>query len=453
MLRRIGLGRSLLLAALVLGSAACDDESPTLSSDPLFPGGAPPVTREVIFPAGSAFRTLGTFTGFTSASGASAGFRLVANRFAGELSATTLIRTSGAFPRELRYTQDNQNRTDTLFRVVSGTLVLRVDSAASSEQATLRVFRLGQSFDPATATYELASDTGGVKTPFQQPGGTRGPLLASAEYRVQDAGDSVVVSLDSAGVNALRDTTGFGILLDALEANRRIQINAAPVLRVRFRPSNAARDTVIENTLDLAGQPSTFVFTPEPPVPAGVLVAGGVRSTRTLFSLELPDSLPRCAPPQAACGRVALRDVRLNRVALVLRRAPVPAAFAPQDSTLVSLFSVAEPELGRRAPLGTAILDPNERVSAVTGGGLQAQRAAVFAPSDTTVELALTGYATALAAGDTLPTSFALLGGPGVGVTAQRGGIRLYDYFAVATFLPEPRLRIVYTLPVRSELP
>ena len=451
MLRRIGLRRSFLLAALVLGSAACDDESPTLPGDDLFPGGNAPETREVIVPAGALFRPRGVFTGFSGP--LNVPYAVVANRYGGELSANSLYRTARAFPANLTYTQDNVNRSDSVYRAVSGTLVLRVDSAFSTAgPVTLQLFRTAQDWH-SSATWEAAADTNGVRTPWTTPGGTKGELLSSAVYRLSTAGDSVVIPLDSADINALRDTTGFGFILSAAETGARVHISDVPILRAGLRPASPARDTVIQTVIPINNLPRVFVFTPEPPQPAGALAAGGIRSARTLFDLTLPDSVTGCNSSGTACGRVALRDVRLNRVSLLLRRTPVPAAFAPLDSTLLSVFSVTEPELGRFAPLGAPVLDANPLVTLANGGFPVSQSAAVFAPADSVVELNFTGFATSAARGDTVPGSFALLGGPAVGVVSARANGQTYDTFGLAAFAPEPRLRIVYTLPVRSELP
>jgi hypothetical protein len=100
------------------------------------------------------------------------------------------------------------------------------------------------------------------------------------------------------------------------------------------------------------------------------------------------------------------------------------------------------------------VLDPNPLVRFPNSSGLLApQNAAAFAPGDTLVELNITAFATSAARGDTLPTNFALLGGPLVGIPAVRPNSQIYDTFGLAAFFPEPRLRIVYTLPARSELP
>lgn len=451
MLRRIGPCRTFLLAALVLGLAACDDESPTLTGTDIFGGNSP--TREVILPAGAAFQPLGVFTGYSGPRGVV--YTVVANRFAGELSANALYRSAGAFPRSVNYTQDNAVRTDTLPRFVSGALVLRLDSALSTAgPVTLQVFSLAQDWDAASATWEIAVDTGGVRTPWRMPGGTRGALLTQAEYTLDAAGDSLVFPLDSADLAALRDSTGFGFTVGAAQEGSRVQIRGAPTIRAGVRPSNAIRDTVVQTSIELETLPSTFVFTPEPPQPEGLLAAGGIRSARSLFSFELPDSVTGCDAAGGSCSRVALRDVQLNRVSLLLRRAPVSAAFAPLDSAVVSLYTITEPELGRLAPLGAPVLDPNPRVRSVGQGGFPAaQSAAALAPGDSLVELNITAYATSAARGDTVPTTFALLGGPLVGIPSVRPNNQIFDTFGLLAFLPEPLLRIVYTLPARSELP
>ncbi|HEX8360922.1 MAG TPA: hypothetical protein VF613_12480 [Longimicrobium sp.] len=450
MLRRIGLRRTFLLAALVAGSAACGDDSPTLAGDPFFPGGTRPTTREVIIPAGAAFRPLGVFTNYSGP--ANAPYSVVANRFGGELSANALYRTSRGFPAELRYTQDNVNRTDTVYRAVGGSLVVRLDSASSSAgPVTLQAYRIAQNWHAPTATWENASDTSGVRTPWATPGGTRGALLSQRVYTAQ-AGDSLVLPLDSAAVAALRDSTGFGLMLSVAETGARLQIDQGsqpPVLRVSLRPASALRDTLISTDISLGSQPNTFVFTPEPPQPVGALAAGGIRSARSLFSLVFPDSLDACPAGTTPCGRVALRDVSLNRVSLILRRLPVSPAFSPLDSTILSVFSITEPELGRRAPLGEPVLDPDARVVALVRNLVTPQQAAVFAPGDTTVELDFTNFATVASRGDTVPTTFALLGGPSVGISS----IRQFQTFGLAAFAPEPRLRIVYTPRARAELP
>jgi len=447
--RRSGLRRTFLLAALMFGAAGCDDESPTLSGEEFFPGGSRPVTREVILPAGPLVRPLGVFTGYTGPDDSEV--LLLANRFAGELSARALLRTATIFPAEIRYTQDNTNRADPIYRAVGGTLAFAVDSATVAGGGELQLFRLAQAWDRGSVSWINAVDTGGVRTPWREQGGTRGELLSVGTYLPRLAGDSVFFELDSADMQVLRDSAGNGVVIAAAETGARIQLSRNFQLRARLRPANPVRDTVIETRIDFPAPNQTFIFSPEPPRPAGALVAGGLRSTRTLLEFNLPDSVEGCAAAQRPCPRVALRNVRLNRVSILLRRLPVPAAFAPRDSALLTLRTVTEPELGRRAPLGGLVLDANPLVFAVGSRGISPQQAAVFAPADSVVELSLTNYAIARVMEDstTIPNLLALLGGP----IDALPGTRLYDTFGVTAFDAEPRLRIVYTLPVRTQLP
>ncbi|HEX8430568.1 MAG TPA: hypothetical protein VF625_04740, partial [Longimicrobium sp.] len=374
------------------------------------------------------------------------------NQFAGELSARALLRTATIFPSEIRYTQDNSNRTDPVYRAVGGTLAFAVDSATVAGGGELQLFRIAQAWERNSVSWINAVDTGGVRTPWTQPGGTRGELVSVGTYTPQLAGDSVFFELDSADMQVLRDSTGNGVLIASSVPGARIQLARNFQLRARLRPTTPVRDTVIETRLDFPAANQTFIFNPEPPRPAGALVAGGLRSARTLLDFTLPDSVEGCAVAQRPCPRVALRNVRLNRVSILLRRLPVPPAFAPRDSALLTLRSVTEPELGRRAPLGGLILDANPLVFSLGTSGLTAQQAAVFAPTDSVVELPLTNYAIARLASDstrTVPNYLALLGGP----IDALPGTRLYDTFGVTAFDAEPRLRIVYTLPVRTQLP
>jgi len=182
----------------------------------------------------------------------------------------------------------------------------------------------------------------------------------------------------------------------------------------------------------------TFVFNPQPPEGApGTFQAGGVAASRTIFGVDLQRTVPGCPPPES-CADVPLSEVLLNRVSILLRPQASPAGFNPLGTIPFTLWTVPEPELGRRAPLGLAIND----VLPATGQLVTAQ------PGDTLVEIPFTAYARAAVAADSLPTTFALLGEapPQAAGAAPRN-------FGVSVFDAAPRLRIVYTLPIRPRLP
>jgi hypothetical protein len=227
------------------------------------------------------------------------------------------------------------------------------------------------------------------------------------------------------------------VLLATAEAGSRLQLSRT-LLRLSIKPSNAGKDTTI--TVDVTPVNNTFIFTPQPPAAGGTFQAGGILADRTLFEVDLDQPLPGCAPADQPCPTVTLRDVRLNRVSLLLRPLPVPLGFDALRSLPLELYLVNEPELGRRAPLVPSRIPP-------FGSVLDSTR--VFqAVTDSVVELPFTLQAVlqAQTEGDSLKASFALLGE----VTGSGASLRT---FGLGRYEATPRLRIVYTLPTRPSLP
>ena len=74
----------------LLTAAACKDQTPTLTGDPFFPGGARPVTLETILPASQFLTTVGSFSGYADRSTFTA--QIDANAYNGALSAHGLQR-------------------------------------------------------------------------------------------------------------------------------------------------------------------------------------------------------------------------------------------------------------------------------------------------------------------------------------------------------------------------
>jgi hypothetical protein len=420
MQRRILLS-GLLAAALAAATAACSDESPTFGGDQ-FPPGSTPVTREVLIPASRFLRVLGSYTGYTR--GSDAPFLEVAENYQG-LYAHGVTRFN-TFPRTVTYRRGEVTKTDSAFTFAASRLVARIDTAASTGRpVTLQVWQGTQRFDPATATWELAVDSGSVHTPWTQPGGTRGALLGEATL-APGAGDSLVFTLPAAAVQTLADSTGPGVVLTARDAGTRIHV-ANLQLRVAVRPDSAQPDTtIIVNTNPF---PRVQLFTPgQRTVPEGVLAVGGLGSTRTLVEIDPRQEVPACAAG-ATCGTVPLAQVQLNSVALLLRPQNVPDGLGPLGSVPLRLRRVTEPELGRFAPLGPVVADAG--ITPYTSG-------------DTVAVLSITDLALRSSLLTTLPTTFAL-------VSEVSGNTP--SGFGVAWFRPDPLLRIVYTLPTRRQLP
>jgi hypothetical protein len=413
-----------LFAALAATAAACSDEVPTLTGDDAFPTGSIAVTREVVLPASRFFRVLGSFSGYTGATDAP--FVAVANQFEGQLNAHGLARFRG-FPTTVTYLRNGTTKSDAAFTYLESRLVLSVDSVAvAGRPLTLQVWEATQRWDQTTATWTLAVDSAGDHLPWTEPGGTRGALLGQAVYPVS-GGDSLVVTLSAAAVQRLADTTSNGVVLTVAETGARVEI-ADLLLRLSVRPDSAAPDTTILFTAG-TGADRTTVYTPEQPdAPAGIIGVGGIRSARTLLELDLDQSVPGCLPTQT-CADVPLSEVQLNQVAILLRPEPVPLGFRALNDVPLALRLVAEPELGRVAPLGQTSLDQD----------------AVFAAGDTVVALRVTSLTNTLIANDSLPRTFALV--------SELSGLASPPTFGALFLNPDARLRIVYTLPARRPLP
>ena len=426
--------RAILALLPLLAATACTDETPTLTGDPYFPGGSRPVTLEAIVPAAQFLQMLGVYQGYESSR--TLGQVIVANQYQGVLSAHALQDYN--VPDTLTYSQGGTTRTDALYSIRSARLVVAVDSLGSYQGAatTLQVYRVAQAYDPGSATWTLAVDSGAVHTPWTQPGGTLGALLGTGSY-VRATSDTVVIPIDTAAARALRPDSASGLILATAQAGTRLQLSSA-VLRLDLKPSNSDRDTTI--TVNVSPDVNFFVYTPEtPPLTAGAFAAGGVQAARTLFRVNFDQPLPGCAVP-TTCAAVRLKDVDLNQVSLLLKPLAPPAGFDALRPLPLTLWTLNEPELGRRAPLGHLALDPQT-------AGSSATQYVAYLPGDTLVELPLTLQARETVANDTLQLNFALLGEtPPAGTTTART-------FGLAQFDAQPRLRIVYTLHSSPELP
>jgi hypothetical protein len=424
--------RALLGLLALLPAAACKDKPPTFSGEPFFPGGARPVTLEAILPSSQFLTTVGSFSGYETPATFAA--QVVANQYAGALSAHPLQRF--VVPDSVSFSVNGASITDTLYTITAARLVVVVDSLGSRlVPTTIQAFPVAQRYDPRSATWTLAVDSGAVHTPWTQPGGTKGPLLASAVYTPHAAGDTVLLPVDTARLRTLR-VDSSSVLLATAEPGSRLQLSNT-LLRLTVKPSNAGRDTTL--TVDVTPTSSIFIFNPQPPAAGGTFQAGGILADRTIFQVNLDQPLPGCAPADQPCPTVTLRDVRLNRVSLLMRPLPVPLGFDPLRPLPLELYLVGEPELGRQAPLVPS------RVS--NGSALDSLR--VFqAPGDTVVELPITLEAIlrSQTAGDSLNVGFALLGE----VTGTNPPLRT---FGLGRYQPTPRLRIIYNLPTRPSLP
>jgi hypothetical protein len=413
--------RSILLGLAAALLAGCSDTSPTLGDD-RFPPGTAPVTLEAAIPSETAFEELGRFSGYSGP--ATALFRLVARDYGGALDANTLGSFIG-FPTSVAVRVGEETVGDTVFHYGPGELVVRVDSLGTAPvPGTVELWEAAQAWDPATASWTVASDTAGVRTLWQEPGGTRGALLSAAAFTADfQEGDSLVFQVDSTTMQRLADGELPGLLLRSATTGTRIQLQG---MTLRGVVHATAADTAVAVQMQSVER---FVFTPEPPEPATAWHAGGVRSARTLFRVDPEMVLPGCPAAEAPCPPVRLRDVNVHRVTLRLRPVPVPLGFEPRAPVPLTLRVIDEPELGPVAPLGPSVLDTD--------------RGVLFTPGDTLVDIGITSYTLLLLQRDDLSHTLALLAEPSPGSPLAPAT------FGVAWFDPQPELFVTYTLPAR----
>ena len=422
MRRRVTLATA-LSAALLLGSTACSDELPTATDEGLFPGGRPVTFQADLAPA-DFFEEIGRFTGYTSRRDAP--YLLVANQFEGALQAHTLARFTG-FPAAITYTDAGTSKTDSTFAWVGGRVVAPLDTTAlaATGPVTYQLWTLTQPWNARSATWELAVDSAGERTPWSTPGGARGRLLAEVSRAPGDTllRDSIVWALDSLAVRDIVRDSANGVLVTAIGTQSRTQLGRL-VLRANARPAGKP-DTAL--TQNITTGPQAFIFTPA--VPDAGWQVGGIEGARALFRLRLPATVPVCAPGGGACRDVAFGSVALNEAALVFDPVPVEGGFRPVAPLSLVLRLIAEPTLGRLAPLGgsvTAALVPGTRF---------------VAPADSAVAIPLTSYVRHLLSDSTAIDAFALLAEPEAA------------NFGLARFAGAPRLRLIYTLPLDSIAP
>jgi hypothetical protein len=434
--------RAAALFLLVGGAAGCRDQLPTAIGPDRFPQGTLLTSLVMDLEAADFLEQFGVFDGY--AGPRDQAYNLVANDFEGSLRARTLFRLD-AFP----VTVAVPVLGDTIRSFSRGEMVARFDSAASliGGNVTLRLHALAQPWDAATTTWTLAADTAGSATPWSTPGGAVGVELARVVLTPGDTvgRDSVRFPVDSLALERMRAEGFPGVIVLADGAPSRIQVGQFQ-LRAQARPT-ARPDTLV--TVNVAVTQDVFILTPESPPLGGDWVAGGISAARSVFRVSLPERLRACPPgtPAGSCPERPLREVILNEVVLQLRPVPVGGGFRPLAPLNIGLRVVAEPELGRQAPLGPQVL--GRQVPGLppifAAAQVQRQQFVPGATADTTVFLVLTDHFRNALLADTaaarVSTAFALLQEP-EGAT-----------FGQARFRPAPRLRIVYTLPVQQTSP
>ena len=395
-----------LFLAGVLLLSGCSDDVPTALEEDQLP--VTPTTVEVRIPFSEFGRDVQVLGGFGRASElGQLGSAFVARDFGGTFDARTLVRLE-RFPESIETVDSTgTTRRDIDFAVTGGRIVVRFDSAASTNDGpvTLSAGSIATTWDPPSATWDLAVDTVGAEEPWPEPGG--GPVEDLGTFVWDPAeGDSASLEVDSAAVAELGDTlnVGQGLRISLMDPGSRLTVRAVK-LRLVIRPS-INPDTIIERRVD--EEVLTSIFDPPPPDPGGTFRVGGVPSWRTVFRFELPESVDGSPEVCAVVScPIVLDEERINFAGLVLETRAPPPAYVPSDTLVMEVRPVMAPERLPKSPLGRGL-------SGRFGKRIPPELFGSQVGSQVTVPL--TGYVRNLLVGETpdgleVPTTVALLTG------------------------------------------
>jgi len=424
-----------------LVALACADEDPTGVGGPLVPGGVVR-TYEIVLDPEVFLVSDTTLGGFFTPDLVL--YRVLASAYEG-VTANGLARFARP-PSTVSYTTNTgATATDTMPSFIGGRVVVFLDTLRSVAPGPveLELHRVGEEWDPGSASWTLRVDSGGVQLPWTEPGGTSAALVGTATWDPA-GGDSVSFDVDSLTVALWADTldASRGALIRVATPGSRLR-SPSVVLRLNARPS-ARPDTVVTTSVGSIG--GSFVYDPEP-LPGSELRIGGVPSWRSYFQVQRLDTLTVPCPDEPAGSGCVLRlnEVKVNYAALVLQPDATPGGFVPDDSLRIQARTVlAMPGVPlARSPLGSL------------AGAIAAPPIgpATFQPgaSAGAIEVPLTQYIATLAAGrspddKTDPPQWFVL------YASQESGLFGFGTFRDIGSASPPRLRLIVTVATDVEI-
>jgi len=341
------------LAGAALLLAGCSEETPTSSSEDLVQVRARSVEVRLPFSEfGSDFRILG---GYGSPVALNQG--VLARRHQGALDARTLSRF-GSYPRAIAVRDTTGTAVaDSSLTFVGGRVVATLDTVAPpDEPVTIRAAAVRTPWHAATTSWELAVDTVGRREAWPEPGGGPVTLLDSAVWDPEE-GDTVSLRVDSATVAQWGDSTAAsrGLRLDLLTEGFRVDVRNVE-LRLETRPSVNPDTTVFAS---VGEEELTFIYDPFPEPPEDGMRIGGVPAWRTVFRMELPETLNG---PERLCETLgcpfSLDAGAVNFAALVVTTRASPGAFRPRRTISLDVRPVLSPERLPKAPLASSLVGP-----------------------------------------------------------------------------------------------
>jgi len=355
---------ALLALSVVALVTACSDEIPTALGPGIIPVDA--TTFQVDLP----------FEAFASGARLDGGYGVPANLIQaflaksedGQGSSHPLARWAGFSPIvSVTVGEETTPRSDSLWTVVGGELVLRVDSLRVGGTApfTIEAHRVTEAYDPSSVSWTHAVDTLGGRISWSAAGG--GGLISLGSVTWDPAlGDSIRIPLDSAvaqSLSELGDAMFPAVRFSVREAGAYLRAFEA-ILSLQVRPS-LDPDSVYR--LPAFGAGMTFIHSGSlDPASSQVLVAGGAPAYRSSFRVDLPETVqvsgPVCAP--ALTCQFELTPERIVYAGLRLTPVQNPSAILqPADTMNLDLRPVLAPDLLPRAPLGVSIQPLPRRIA------------------------------------------------------------------------------------------
>lgn len=348
------LNRVVWIGLIALGSwivSACQENLPTSQEEGFLPVEA--TTVEIRLPFHEFARDMRVLGGYGLPS--ELGIAFLAHDFQGTLDVRTLIRFA-PYPEAITVRDTTgTTRPDSSLTFVGGKVVALVDTLDSDYEGPVTVGGgfVREEWSPRTATWDLAVDSVGLVRAWEEPGGGEALDLGTAIWDPAET-DSVVLEVDSAVVARWGDTTDAsrGLRLQTVTEGVRLKILTLGLVLTARPASNP--DTLVEASVN--AREGTFVYHPAPEAPDSDLRVGGVPAWRSVFEMELPETLDG---PDDVCQKVScpltLRPEMVNGASLILRTARTPPAFMPADSLRIDVRTVLEPSLLPKSPLGPPV--------------------------------------------------------------------------------------------------
>jgi hypothetical protein len=335
-------------------------------------------------------------------------------------------------PLTASYTREGQTQVDSIEAIVGGTLILVVDTIATSAgPIDLEVVQVTESWHRPSATWTVRTDTADVTETWETPGGSPGDVVGAATWT---SGDTLRIAMDSASVAVWHDTAAarLGGLLRTTTPDSRIFLSSM-VFQYEVVPVGA--DTIVP-----AGSitDSKIIVTPEAaaPPPPGVLRVGGLPAWRSMLRFQpLTELRIPCGPGQPEGCTLRLEDVTVNLAAVLLEPVAGGSRRTERPMRLEGRAVLEGPGVPLvRSPLSPPLGIPTDTVAPGLFAGVATEPATVRLPIPGFVQFHLNP-------GDEQPP-------PWLALTAlrERGQFGFATFGGVTSDRP-PRLRLMVSVP------